>query len=692
MKSDFVRQLRRLARLNGILPSFVDAAGQCRTASPEALSALLSAFGVPAGGETEVRDGLHHTLLRQYRQALEPVLVMWEKHPRKISFYLPGKLAGKAVPSRLHLEDGRVQESGLASRALRTDRVAGERFVEMRLSLPSLPFGYHTLELCMDHTPRRALILSAPVRSYAESGAGKRPGVFLPMYAAHSEQSWGAGSFSDWERFSEWIATSGAMVAATLPLLAAFLDYPVCEPSPYSPASRLFWNEFYLDVTRVPEFTLCRRAQSLVRSTAFQRRLRAFRASELIDYKAQWKLRRQVLELLARDFFAKTTPRRAAFERFLLERPEVDDYAAFRAVCDKSKTSWHTWPQDMRAGTLRKCDFDASTKQFHLYIQWLAHDQLRGLLRNSERNGVKLYLDLPLGVNPDGYDVWRERDSFALEAGAGAPPDMFFTKGQNWGFAPLHPHRIRESGYRYVRAVLRFHMRHARLLRIDHVMGLHRLYWVPRAFEAAQGTYVNYPSDELQAIFNLESHRNRTLLVGENLGTVPEIVNQSLRRHRVREMFVVQFEERPDPKMALRPPPALSVSSLNTHDTPTFAAHWRREDLRDCLRLGLLTRFEFNKAIKRRERVKTDLIRFLIQEGFLKTRNPAVRDVLHALLAWLRASPSELVLLNLEDLWLEMSPQNVPGTTTERPNWRRKARFKLERILQDRTLFKLLAR
>ena len=165
------------------------------------------------------------------------------------------------------------------------------------------------------------------------------------------------------------------------------------------------------------------------------------------------------------------------------------------------------------------------------------------------------------------------------EASAGAPPDLFFSKGQDWGFAPLHPRRIRESGYRYVLAFLRFQMHHARLLRIDHVMGLHRLYWVPRGFEARQGTYVNYPAEELHAIFNLESHRNRTRLVGENLGTVPPAVNESMERHGLREMFVVQFEERPDPKAALRSPPALSVASLNTHDTPTFAAHWRGDDL-----------------------------------------------------------------------------------------------------------------
>jgi 4-alpha-glucanotransferase len=339
---------------------------------------------------------------------------------------------------------------------------------------------------------------------------------------------------------------------------------------------------------------------------------------------------------------------------------------------------------------LRKGDYEEAAQQFHLYVQWLAHGQVDELIQRGEQNGVSLYLDLPLGVNPDGYDVWRERESFALDASAGAPPDAFFSKGQDWGFAPLHPRRIRESGYQYVLAFLRFQMRHARLLRIDHVMGLHRLYWVPRGFEARQGTYVNYPAEELHAIFNLESHRNRTRLVGENLGTVPAVVNQSLERHGLRSMFVVQFEERANAQAALCAPPRLGVASVNTHDTPTFAAHWRGDDLEDCVALGLLPRKELKGAKKNRERLKTALVRFLKTQGLLKAGKAGAPEVLRALLAWLKSSPSEIVLINLEDLWLERRPQNVPGTSTERPNWRRKARFSLEEIFRDKQLRRLI--
>ncbi|HWD93632.1 MAG TPA: 4-alpha-glucanotransferase [Verrucomicrobiae bacterium] len=682
--------LQTLAEMNGVQPSFLDAANQRRSASPEVLSAVLKALGLPTGNQKEIRDSLHATRLRPYQRGLDPVVIAWEEREAKVRCHLPAALAGNRMQLRIHFEDGKLVKINPPCRTLGADKVEGEGFATKEFVLPPLPLGYHHLEISVGGKMFRTLVLSAPIQSYAEPGAGKRWGVFLPMYAAHSRESWGAGNFSDWERFSDWLGSQGGRVAGTLPLLAAFLDHPVCEPSPYSPVSRRFWNEFFLDLERVPEFAVCREAQALVRAKAFQKNLRAFRRSEIIDYSAQWSARRQVLELLARCFFSKARPRSTQFNQYLRERPEAHDYAAFRATCDKLKTSWHNWPQRLREGRLCAGDYDEPAKKFHLYVQWLAHEQMNELARHSEQSGVKLYLDLPLGVHPDGYDVWRERESFALDASVGAPPDLFFSKGQDWGFAPLHPQRIRESAYQYVLAFLRFQMRHAGMLRLDHVMGLHRLYWVPRGVEAGQGTYVHYPADELHAIFNLESHRSRTVLVGENLGTVPPAVNESMARHRLREMYVTQFEERPDSASALRPPPALSVASLDTHDTPTFAAHWRGADLAERVRLGILPSGEMKNAKKHREKLKAALIKFLRAEGFLKNRQPSARDVLRALLAWLWASPSEIVLVTVEDLWLETLPQNVPGTSSERPNWRRKARFSLEQIFTDKRLRKLL--
>jgi 4-alpha-glucanotransferase len=679
MKSEHARQLRKLAELNGVQTSFLDAANKKITAPPEVLAGVLKALGVQADNPREIRESLRAGLLRPYRQGIEPVTIAWDQKEKTVVCYFSERLAKVRPQVKLILEDGAVKKLNPKFREARVHTVDGECSV-VEFVLGPQPYGYHALEISAGDSVFKTLLISAPGRSYGGKETRKTWGAFLPMYAAHSEESWGAGNFSDWEKLSRSIGARGGTIAATLPLLAAFLDYPVCEPSPYSPASRLFWNEFYLDLTRVPEFARCREAQTLVRSKSFQAQLNKFRRDEIIDYKSQWAARRDVLELLAKHFFSKASPRRAQFERFSRERPEAKEYAAFRAVCDRLKTSWHNWPERLRNGAIEPGDYESSTQQFHLYVQWLARGQVDGLIERSEKEGVQLYLDLPLGVNPDGYDVWRERDSFALGASAGAPPDLFFSKGQDWGFAPLHPRRIRENGYRYVLAFLRFQMHHARLLRIDHVMGLHRLYWVPHGFAAKQGTYVNYPAEELFAIFCLESHRNRTRLVGENLGTVPPAVNDSMARHRLREMFVVQFQERPDPNAALPPPNALSVASLNTHDTPTFAAHWRGDDLIESVRLGLMPRSGLKAAKKNREQIKTALIQFLKNEGFLRAGKPALRDIVRALIAWLKASPAEITLINLEDLWLETRPQNVPGTSTERPNWRRKSKLNIAQI------------
>jgi 4-alpha-glucanotransferase len=476
----------------------------------------------------------------------------------------------------------------------------------------------------------------------------------------------------------------------------------------------LFWNEFYLDILTTPEFSSCQSAQKVARSASFQRQLNHFRRSSLIDYRAEMAARRKVLEKLARFFFETDSPRRKQLLRFLRERPQVEDYAQFRATCDYTNLPWQKWPQHMRDGNLGTGDYSEVTKSYHLYTQWLAHEQITALTKRCRARGVQFYLDLPLGVHPAGYDLWRQRDAFATGANVGAPPDAFFSKGQDWGFTPLHPQRLREQGYRYLREVLAFQMRHTGMLRLDHVMSLHRLYWIPQGHSARAGAYISYPAEELYAILSLESHRHKTILVGENLGTVPEEVNEAMSRHGLRQMYVVQFAQRPNPRAALAKPPPRSVASLNTHDMPTFAAHWRGMDIDDRAKLGLLTKAEVKEEHAHRAALHGALAKFL--EGWLKkikncnsrgnealtipNTGDTVRDlslvtsaaakkgknpseILRACLSWLRVSPAQLVLVNLEDLWEEKEPQNVPGTSTERPNWRRKARLSIEEILRN---------
>jgi 4-alpha-glucanotransferase len=723
--------LLQLARRFGAATSYVDTTGKRRHASHKTIAAILKISGVAARTPTQIREAILEHEREHWEKMLEPVIVVWDQNtgdPEKPNFRVELRVhfrnLRQVANCTLYLENGEAKIFTARPNHLRTLKYGiykGGPFVAKQLPVPTLPQGYHQMEVEIAGRTATALIISAPRKTYSDPAAAKFWGAFLPMYAAHSRESWGAGNFGDWQKLTEWIASLGGQVVSTLPLLAAFLDGPVCEPSPYSPASRLFWNEFYLDIPAIPEFSRCPGAQKLVRSLLFQRQLNRFRSSSLIDYRAEMAARRQVLEKLACFFFETDSSRRMQFLRFLRERPQVKDYAEFRAACDQTNLPWQKWPQRMRDGELRTGDYSETQKSYHLYVQWLAQEQITALTNRCRARGVQFYLDLPLGVHPAGYDLWRERDAFATGANVGAPPDAFFSKGQDWGFTPLHPQRLREQGYRYLRDVLSFQMRQTGMLRLDHVMGLHRLYWIPQGRSAKEGAYVSYPAKELYAILSLESHRHKTVLVGENLGTVPEEVNDAMARHGLRQMYVVQFAQRPNPRAALVKPPPRSVASLNTHDMPTFAAHLQGLDIDDRAKLGLFTKAEVKKEHARRAELNLALEKFL--RGWLNklsrrssrgneapislrgtsnckdqslvnsaaTRKGELRrKILEACLGWLCASSAELVLINLEDLWGEELPQNVPGTSTELPNWRRKARRSIEEIRTSAEIRRLL--
>ena len=556
--------------------------------------------------------------------------------------------------------------------------VEGTAYLTKRLPLPGeLPLGYHRLTLDTAEQRFEILLIVAPQRAYTfpDDATHREWGAFLPAYALHSERSWGSGDFSDLEALVAWLAELGGGVMATLPLLSTFLDAPF-DRSPYAPASRLFWNEFYIDVTRAPGLEACAAAQALLGSAEIRTILADVQQAPFVDYRRQMALKRRVLEALAHWFFSTAVAQQADFQHFVTTHPAVEDYARFRAAGERQRLPWPAWPVPLRDGVLSPADYDEAARRYHLYVQWVAHTQLTTFAERSKAVGVKLYLDLPLGVHADSYDVWRERDIFVRDAATGAPPDTFFTKGQNWGFPPLHPDAIRQQGYRYVIAYIRHQLQHIGLLRIDHVMGLHRLFWIPHGMEARQGVYVHYAAEEFYAIVTLEAHRHQVCIVGENLGTVPAYVNTTMARHHLHRMYVAQYAITLAPHTALQPVTQHVVASLNTHDMPPFAAFWQGLDIADRVALGLLSQEDAHHDQQHRQALLEALQTFLQQQGLLTDTNMAA--VVKAFLAFLSTSPAQIVLVNLEDLWLETQPQNVPGTYNERPNWQRKARHRLE--------------
>jgi 4-alpha-glucanotransferase len=680
------RLLHRLARLYGIQTAYYDVNHRRQQASVESLVVVLRSLGAPMASLQDVPPAWQQRRQALWQQLLEPVVIVWDGNLPLIQLRLSADLDETLLDCHLKLEAGEEKSwqcLGADLPVVDHVEIEGIYYLVKQLYLPTrLPWGYHRLTLLLGGKRAQTLIISAPVKAYlpADKDNDRMWGVFLPLYALHTDAMWGGGNFSDLEALAGWLAGMGGKVVATLPLLATFLG-ETSEPSPYLPASRRLWNEFYLDINRIPELKKCASAQALLESSSFQKEIRALCHLPLVDYRRQMALKQRVLKKLCCCLFAEPSLRLDDLEHFTGINPVVEDYARFRAVAEKQGISWQSWPQPLRDGVLRDTNYSEESRRYHLYVQWLAHQQIEDVSKRIRDKGLKLYLDLPLGVHPDGYDVWREREAFTPGTSAGAPPDTVFTRGQNWGFPPLHPERIREQGYRYLTACLRHHLKYAGILRIDHVMGLHRLFFIPNGMEARQGVYVRYRAEELYALLTLEARRHGAIIVGEDLGTVPPYVRPAMARHGLHRMYVVHYElasgQRSPP-----PVPSRAVASLNTHDMPPFAALWQGQDIEQRGRLGLLdsvgARAERDKLLS----MKEALLTFLRNHGWLHGLEDDTQVVLTACLSFLAASWAQIVLVNLEDLWLETQPQNVPTTGKEYPNWQRRARYTFEQFCQ----------
>jgi len=688
------RHLRRLARSYGVQLDYTDPNGRLQVASPESLIAVLGALGCEIARPEDAADASRARRAQQWRQLTEPVHVAWDGRGWSLGLRLPGSVTAPRIGLHLLTDSGEAidWEARFEAQLVRTANVNGEIFRLHRIALPPvLPPGYHHLHGEIGPHRFETLIVAAPQAAF-RGDVERGWGAFMPLYALRSRPGMGSGDYSDLGALLRWVHDLGGHTVGTLPILPAFLD-ECYEPSPYVPMSRLFWNEFYLDVTAAPELQQSDAARAVLESTEHATAVEALRAASLVDYAATMRARRAVLEPLARSFFAAPVPaRRAAYDRFLSTRPRLLEYARFRAASERHRTPWIQWPAAQRNGKLEEGDVDRDRVQYHAYAQWLAHEQLSAAAGTGRRHGAGLYLDFPVGVNAIGFDTWRHRDSFALGTRVGAPPDTLFTQGQDWGFPPLHPEGLRQSGYSYLRACLRHHMSVAKHLRVDHVMGLHRLFWIPPDCDTPRGVYVCYRPEEMYAVMSLESHRSRCALVGENLGIVPARVERAMQRHSLRRLYVMQFALYDGPER-LTPPAPDAVASLNTHDMPTFASFWRGLDIDD--RLGL--QFVNAEQAAAEHAARADLrARF---GGWLATRagvpslpegEEGTRLALEGCLDFLARSPASMVLVALEDLWLESEPHNVPSTWRERPNWMRKARYTLEELRTHPDVVRLL--
>jgi 4-alpha-glucanotransferase len=666
----------------GIQTGYRDAFGQWRSAGESALLRALEALDVPLGHPAQAGDVLRGRRRKAWGRVAQPVNVLWDDQPHVIPLRLRRVVANGPYEAVVEHEDGRTTRFHGRLEQMRDmggTSVEGESFFIRGLAIPSsLPWGYHRLQLQCAGQAFNTLLLRAPLRAASLPGEGDRPRpvLFAPLYALQSRRGWGAGDYSDLGEFADWAARQSVRMIATLPLLPTFLEQPF-EPSPYSPISRLFWSEFFVDPRRAPEFEACEEARRLVGATSFQLAVDELRSARHVDYARLWSLKRPVLAALARHLRQSPARWRERMDEWSRAVPSARDYARFRAYHDaRSGAPWMQWPEPARSGRIELDDCDPAAVDLYLYSQRLAHEQMRDLADDPAK--AKLYLDLPLGANPDGFDLWRERRSFASGISTGAPPDPIFTGGQDWGFAPFHPEHIREDGYRYLAACLRHHFSCARVLRIDHAMCFHRLFWVPHGMGASHGVYVRYRPEEFYAVLTLESRRHEAALVGEDLGTVPGEVRDAMERHGVRRTYAMQLELRPSEENPLGRVPEGSVACVNTHDLVPFAAFWAGEDVEERRRAGLLSSQDCERERADRDRAKQCLVSYLRSSGRLGPNSAEPEAILLACLRELCQGPAALVQINLEDLWGERERQNLPGSTIEHPNWTRKLRHPLD--------------
>jgi 4-alpha-glucanotransferase len=446
------------------------------------------------------------------------------------------------------------------------------------------------------------------------------------------------------------VGGKGGDLVTVLPLNPTFnSEWP--EPSPYSPVSRLFWSELILDLGDAH------------RPSARPTTLDVTRADAEV---------------------------RAALAALPVPDPSLVDeelrrYARFRGAQVRYGRNWRDWPARARSGTLGPDDVDAAEERFHLVAQTTVRRQLHDLRRRLDKRGMRLGLDLAVGVHPDGYDPWSRQSLFAEGMSVGAPPDGGFPSGQDWGFPPVLPGASRSEGHRYLAAAIAHQAEVAGVLRVDHIMAWTRLYWIPHGLGLHQGTYVSYPADELFAILTLETHRHRCEVAGENLGNVPPEIGEALPRHRIWGMYLAQFQASEDPEVSA--PTAADIALVGTHDTPTFAGWLEGNDIPERVRYGLLAEKAVPGARKERARATRRLAKRL--------RRPLddARTLLAELLGWLGRSRSPLVVPWLEDLWLEEVRVNLPGTrSSDRPNWQRPMSRLLDDIFADPDVDALIRR
>ena len=697
----------------GIETEYWDNFGKQHHASRQVQKAILRSLGVEIQGAQAPGYAAEARLRSEWLCPLAPTFVLSkDRTPHQIAVSLPASQADADALIEIRLEDGPVHQIPLElARIPVASEMSfdGQRFVRKQFPLPDdLPLGYHQLAIRIggEAWPPSHLII-CPAKTYQPPWleSGRAAGIGISLYGVRSQRNWGCGDTTDLKAMIDWAAEqTGASFIALNPLHAILNRQPF-NTSPYLPNSIFYRNPIYLDVEATEDFKSSRRAQMLLASPAVEQEIDKLRGAEFVEYERVHSLKLRFMKLLFHDFlkdWPRQTPRADQFREYIQREGDLLDRFAVHSVLAQAIHrkqpniwNWPDWPEPYQdpqsAATEEFAHKNWRSVLFHKYLQWQLDLQFASAQEHALRRGlaIGLYHDLALATDRFGSDVWAHRSFFVSGCRVGAPPDAFSPKGQDWAFPPPNSDRHYQDGYRLFAESIRKNCRHGGALRIDHVMRFFRLFWIPDGMEAAEGTYVRDRSEDLLRILALESVRQKTLIVGEDLGTVPDEVRAALQQFGILSYRLFYFEQDRDGRYrvpAEYPPNALV--SITTHDLPTLAGFWSGRDIDARREAGLLDEAAYSRMRAERliqKQTMLDLLTSLrlLPDSFPRnaTHLPELNGELHnAIVGFLATTPSKMMLLNQEDLLKETEQQNLPGTTSEYPNWRRKMKCNVEEL------------
>ncbi|WGF89311.1 4-alpha-glucanotransferase [Marinivivus vitaminiproducens] len=684
--------LDRLADAYGILPGYVDQTGIERTVPDSTKRALLKALGVTASNAAEIRRSLADAADRSWRSMLPPIVVLRADRPLAVPVSLPAGQGSATLSWSLVPEAGQALSGETKVRSLKVvERGATTqgRYERRHLALPEgMATGYHRLEVTTAGARAETVLAVVPPRCRTPADLAGRErvwGLAAQLYGIETGRKTAIGDFADLARLAAAAAEQGAALIGVNPVHAMYPSESG-HISPYSPSSRLFLNPLYIALDDLPQ------AQGAIASAGYRKAVKAARKGDLVDYRSVSATKRAALEEAYATFARENGADHRAFRRFCREgganlaRQALFDALDEHFATEAGRISWRDWPESYRdpdgKAVITFAREHKERVRFFLWLQFEADRQLETAQRRAREAGmpIGLYLDFAVGEDPGGAAAWGLPDVCVASVAVGSPPDPFSPSGQNWGLAPLSPAGLKARAYEPWLAAIRSAMRHAGAIRIDHAMGLTRLFWIPEGAPGKDGAYVRYPMEDMLGLLALESERNRCAVIGEDLGTVPEGFQERMNEAGVLSYRLLFFERDAD---GFRPPeayPASALVSVSTHDLATLEGFWIGNDVGWRARIA---ETQDAKALKKASRDRRSEVKALcaalktaglLPKG-MKPKAPPERvdDALAAAChRFLARTPSQVMIVQLEDLAGLVEQANLPGTIDEHPNWRRR--------------------